>query len=448
MHFARDRRGNIASLSRRSAALAVITAALIALSGAPARAADDQTTTALSNPPSLVYGQTTALTATVTDTTNSNTIPTGSLQFTIDNAPVGGPVALIGGAASVTTPTLGAGSHTVRATYLPDTGFATNPGDTKTLTVAKATTTTVLRISPDQTGVAGQDLTASLTVAATASAPSKPSGSVSIAMNGAPMFPVPLSNGTAGLVIELPAMTATITASYQGDANFAPSQGVTNLRVSKAGTVIALSASPNPAAVNQRVTFAVTLNSVDISNWWPVGTLSGTIDGTAVPGSVALDGSGIGQASFGASFPVGGVHHVTAHFAGDENFLDADAALDETVQGPSTVSPTIKPVAARGLNLTVTPKRDRVAPYKFAAGGALLLPATVDRSAACTGNVTVKAKLKGKTVATKTVPLTSACRFKASFTVRRKGTVSVTAAFAGNARITPIASRAVKVRAG
>ena len=77
--------------------------------------------------------------------------------------------------------------------------------------------------------------------------------------------------------------------------------------------------------------------------------------------------------------------------------------MDETVQGPPTVvNPTIKPVAARGFSLAVTPKRDRKAPYKF----------------------------------------------KTSLTVPRKGSLSITATFAGNARITAVSAQAVKVRAG
>jgi hypothetical protein len=444
MRFVRDRHR-----STRPAALLAVSLTAFALSGAPALAADDQTATALSNAPALVYGQTASLTATVTNTTNPATIPTGSVQFSIDDVASGPAVALASGAATFNTPVLPAGAHTVRATYLPGAGFAPNAGAVKTMTVAKATTSTVLSITPDQTGVAGQELSVSLVVTPTTSTPSKPSGIVSIALNGTPLFGVQLINGSAGSAMELPAMSATITAGYQGDGNYAPSQGITSLTVSKAGTVMALSASPNPAQVNQPVTFAVTLNSVDISNWWPVGTITGTIDGAPVPGSITLDGSGLGSGRFGATFPAAGVHHVVAHFAGDTNFLDTQAALDETVQGPpTTVVPVVRPVAARGLSLALAPRRDRKAPYKFTASGVLRLPAGVDQAESCSGKITIQAKLKTKKVATKTVSLTSACRFKAALTVRRKGAISMTAAFAGNARISAATSRAVSVRAG
>ena len=164
------------------------------------------------------------------------------------------------------------------------------------------------------------------------------------------------------------------------------------------------------------MSFAVTLNSVDISNWWPVGTLTGTIDGTPVPGSITLDGSGLGSARFGATFPAAGVDRVVARFTGDTDFLDTQAALDETVQGPpATVTPVVRPVAARGLSLALAPKRDRRAPYKFTASGALRLPAGVDEAErSCSGKITIQAKLKTKKVASKTVSLTSACRFKAA----------------------------------
>ena len=93
------------------------------------------------------------------------------------------------------------------------------------------------------------------------------------------------------------------------------------------------------------------------------------------------------------------------------------------MQGPpATVTPVVRPVAARGLSLALAPKRDRRAPYKFTASGALRLPAGVDEAErSCSGKITIQAKLKTKKVASKTVSLTSACRFKAALTTRTQG---------------------------
>jgi hypothetical protein len=167
-----------------------------------------------------------------------------------------------------------------------------------------------------------------------------------------------------------------------------------------------------------------------------------------VPGTITLDGSG-GTAQFTRSFASPGEHAVTAHFAGDEDFLAADAALVETITGPPSIVPVaLRPAAARGLSITVAPKRDRRAPYRFTVLGVLRLPSTVTKADGCTGKVTVDAKLKTKRVARKSATITSACRFKATLTAPRKGALSITAAFAGSARIAAIGTRAVQVRAG
>lgn len=239
------------------------------------------------------------------------------------------------------------------------------------------------------------------------------------------------------------------------------------MTVSRAGTTVALSASPNPAMVNQSVTFIIAVDSLAPSMWWPSGELTAAVDGQPVPGSVTLDGSGSGG-QFGRSFSSAGTHHVTAHFAGDEDFLASDAALDETVNAPGIanasavnapgianaaastpvpLTPTAR-AAARRLSMTVAPKRDRRRPYRFTISGSLMLPSNVTKAVGCTGKVNVVAKMKTKRVARKAATVSSACRFKTTVTVPRKGSVSITAAFAGNARITAITASAVKVQAG
>src|SRR3954449_1018870 len=120
MHSAREGLGgSIAPVARRLTVVPVIALALLALYAAPALAAD-ATTTTLSDPPSLVYGQTASLTATVQNTTATERTPAGSVQFSIDASPAGAPVALVSGQATYTTPVLGAGAHTVQAAYVPE----------------------------------------------------------------------------------------------------------------------------------------------------------------------------------------------------------------------------------------------------------------------------------------------------------------------------------------
>ncbi len=424
-----------------------LTALALLVTPAIASAVDATSTTVAVPASQPVHGQTAKLTATVANTTTPAIVPTGSVQFYLDGTPLGAALTLSPtGTAELVTAPLSAGTYPVRALYLPATGFSASE-DTTGLTVNRAVTTTVLRITPASTGVAGQDLAVEAEVKPTTAPLGAPSGQVSFSVFGQKFTEDTLDpDGVSRGSVRIPAISLTITVTYTGDAHYAASAGSTTVSVNKAGTVMALSASPNPAPINQSVTFAVSVDSLAPSMWWPSGVLSAAVDGQAVAGSVPLDGSSAGSGSFTASFPTAGVHHVTAHFTGDDDFTASDAALDLTVLGPAL--PASRRVAARGLSVQVAPKRDRSAPYRFAVSGSLQLPSSVAKSAGCSGKVTVEAKLKNKRVARKTATVSSACRFSSAITLPRKGTASITASFTGNARITAVTARAVKVRAG
>src|SRR5579864_6015055 len=60
------------------------------------------------------------LTATVSDVTTPANTPTGTVQFLVDGVNSGGPVTLVGGTATFTTPLLPAGPHNITANYISD----------------------------------------------------------------------------------------------------------------------------------------------------------------------------------------------------------------------------------------------------------------------------------------------------------------------------------------
>jgi hypothetical protein len=112
------------------------------------------------------------------------------------------------------------------------------------------------------------------------------------------------------------------------------------------------------------------------------------------------------------------------------------------------MNPAILPVAPRGLSLKVAPTRDRREPYRFTVSGALKLPSAVAQADGCSGTVAITAKVRRKRVARRSATVGGDCRFKTRITSRRKGRVTVTAAFAGNARLTALSARPVKTKAG
>lgn len=94
-------------------------------------------TSVSSSAPSSTFGQSVTFTATVSPSTGPTT-PTGSIQFLDNGANLGAAVPLSGGVATLSTSALGAGSHTISATYTPGTGFAAGTVSSTSLVVNKA----------------------------------------------------------------------------------------------------------------------------------------------------------------------------------------------------------------------------------------------------------------------------------------------------------------------
>ena len=68
-------------------------------------------------------GQTVTFTATVSPASGV-TVPTGTVQFSVDGSTVGLPATMGGGAASYSTSSLAAGTHSITSTYIPASGTA------------------------------------------------------------------------------------------------------------------------------------------------------------------------------------------------------------------------------------------------------------------------------------------------------------------------------------
>jgi hypothetical protein len=429
--------------SRTSAAalpLVLLTVLLL-----PTAAAADVTTTVVSGPAAgVVHGQVATLVATVTAPVS---VPTGDVQFTLDGIALGTAALSPTGTAQVHTAPLRAGSHAVRAFYLGAAGFDKSDG-TATLPVARAGTATTVTLTPSTGAVAGQNIDFDVQVVPTTTPLDTPTGTIALSVFGTQLMDAPL--GADGFVrgyLRLPPLTVNAVVLYSGDQAYAPSQTAVALTVNKAGTAVVLAASPAQPAVGDALTVTATVDSLAPSMWWPSGQLIRAIDGQTLSGAVTFDGSGLGTNQFAHAFTAPGLHRVTAHFTGDEAFGASDAALDVTVTGTAQ-SPRTTPVKPSGLSLKATPKRDRRAPYRFAISGRLQLPSGASPSDAARGKVTVDAKLKGKRVARKTTTVDSAGRFKTTITLPRKGSASITAKFAGNARVASVSARAISVRAG
>jgi Bacterial Ig-like domain (group 3) len=216
-----------------------------------APSAPDPTTTAVTcSPGTIVVGQATSCTATVTDTASSGpTTPTGTVTFTSDTSggtfSAGGSCTLspadTGGQASCSlsyTPgQAGAGAQTITGNYGGDTAHVASSGS-DVITVTLRATTTALTCQPVKLVLDQCTATVSDTSPGTATTPT---GTVSFTSSGSGHFSATQctlsGTGTSascavyyGTLAGVLMRRQTITASYGGDSTHQESTGSTTLR--------------------------------------------------------------------------------------------------------------------------------------------------------------------------------------------------------------------------
>ena len=102
----------------------------------------------------IVQGSSISLAATVSPVAPAATTPTGSVQFYANGQPLGAPVALAAGAATLDTAQLSAGSNTLSAVYLGDANFLASSDSYIQAVQMDIQTVTILSIVPNRDGKA------------------------------------------------------------------------------------------------------------------------------------------------------------------------------------------------------------------------------------------------------------------------------------------------------
>jgi len=186
----------------------------------------------------LTSGQMFTLNITVAPKTGSG-VPTGTVTVLDGQTQLAMP-ALVAGAASYSTSTLGAGSHSITVIYSGDSTFATSTSAAISLTVsapAKINTTTSLSASATQI-TSGSNITFTARVAPE-SGSGTPTGTVSFLDAQSQIGSAALAAGSAQFsAMNLATGTHTITAAYSGDAN--------NNASTSAATSVTVTAAPTP----------------------------------------------------------------------------------------------------------------------------------------------------------------------------------------------------------
>ncbi len=303
------------------------------------------TTSVLASQSSVTIGDPVTFTASVTPTIGSN--PTGGVQFLVDGAAFGAPVAInaSGSATSPAISTLGLGNHTVQAIYNGDANFGVSSSTVITIKVhVPFLPITVSESVSPSSSVAGQAVTLSSHVGTTSGSGNLP-GTVTFSEGGNVFGTSPVdSSGNASVVTSaIPVGAHSIVATYSGDDEYnGGSSSPSNLTVGKDDVTVVLNSSNTTPVSGQAVNFTVNVGAQAPGSGTPTGTVQLKIDGTDSGSPVALTG---GSASFDpVTSLLAGNHTVAVAYSGDSSFKTGSDTQAETVG-----------VAATTTVLTATP---------------------------------------------------------------------------------------------
>jgi hypothetical protein len=380
--------------SRLTLALAGFLATIAASSIATPAAAllTPSTTTVTATPNPVPAGQTVTLTATVT---GSGGTPTGAIVFLSGTLQLG-VVNLSNGMASFSTSSLLLGSNTIIAVYSGDLNFLPSTSTNLTVIVQQTVSSSTTLTATPNPAAAGIPIAFTVSVTATGLVPT---GTVALLDGATTIGTIPLVNGHGTFsTSSLGAGAHSITAAYGGASGVAASTSAAVAVVVNAdNTTTTLTATPNPAALGQTVTFTASVTG----GTSPTGTVIFK-DGATALGSASLSG---GKAMFSIASLGAGNHSITAVYGGDANNVGSTSsavsvniaastlsASSFSVAVPFSVATTINlsghvsggatsvvitaqpshgQISVNGLNVTYTPTRGYSGPdsFNFAAVG-------------------------------------------------------------------------------
>jgi hypothetical protein len=321
-------------------------------------------TTLMSSSTSITFGQLVTLTSTVAATSSGTGTPTGTVEFFNGNTMIG-MATLSNGTATLPNQSLnvGTGTASLRADYQGDGTFEASSSPIETVTVAAASTTTTVQVSP-QLSATGQPVTIMATVASPSAGAGTPTGTVNFFNGSNPLGNGTLANGIATLppITTLPAGANSITATYvPGNTNFTASTSQPVIATVGQNSTTVLTASNNgaPIVTGQPITLTATVTGSG-SSATPTGNVTFFSNGTSI-GNANLT-NGVATLTNTTALTTVGTPNLTATYNGDNTFsTSTSAAVPVTVnqaQTTSVVTVTPNPATANQavtLMATVTP---------------------------------------------------------------------------------------------
>ena len=278
------------------------------------------------------YGSAVALGVAVT-APGTPAVPSGTVTI-YDGSTVLIAVVLQPDGTATTSQVLPAGGHDLRAEYAGPAGFAPSTSSTVHHDVDRARTTTGLSVGASSS-VTGELVSLTASVDNGDSSP-VPVGSVTF-RDGTQVLGTVAVDGTGTARLDTRAIAVgsrTLTASFSGGADFAPSTsaGLAH-RVDPADVVVTVTATPTRSWFGSLVVIDATVAAAAPGTGLPTGTVTFR-DGPTALGTVALDGNGRASLSTYAI----GVRERTlaADYAGNGSYRAGTGTTVQTVDADGT----------------------------------------------------------------------------------------------------------------
>ncbi len=293
------------------------------------------TTTLSASPTSATFGQSVALTANVSGSSNTGT-PTGVAEFFLGTALLG-TVTLTNGSATLNTTSLPFGTNSVTAMYVGNADFAPSTSAASTVTIGQASTTTAVTFSPTSPEL-GQSVTLTATITPSTSGGTGPTGTVNF-LDGT----VVIGSGTVASdqatfsTSTLTSGSHSITAEYTGDANYTSSTSpATTVTITGISTTTAVSYTPTLPVFGQQVTLTATITPGSAFSPLPTGTVD-FFNGATLLGSGSVSND---VATLNTTALAVGNNSVTAQYLGDTNYAGSTSpvTLAAIVLAPTTTT--------------------------------------------------------------------------------------------------------------
>lgn len=282
-----------------------------------------------------IFGQEVIFSVRVAPTYLLDKLPTGSVQFYIDDTLVA-TQPLLKGIATHTSSSVAASlqsSHHIKVVYLGDTSYESS---TDVLEYEVLPGNTAVKLSSSKNPAFwGETIQFTIVVHPLSPAVAVPRGSIQLEIeeNDSETIALDAKGKASFSTAKLEVGDREIKASFLADGNFNPSSDALLQRIAKTATKTVLTSSENPSLSGKDVSFTATVYS-PFKEVIPAGAIQFRLDGNNSGDPIAINQKGEARANF-QTLSVGN-RTIEARFLGNEHFLPSKHVIIQKVnQAPA-----------------------------------------------------------------------------------------------------------------